>query len=281
MPESVPSTTRLHCLPKESEGCGSETATSPRCRQGDARARTRRVWRPNPRPSTSQPFRQIQSFPPPPRRPPHFTEREPGPGRGQAVPPVSGRHGTARSAESEGLGRAVVPLAERGAEGPKRPGTMPRMGTIEGGRWERALTPSHGASRVRGPRKLDQDPEGLPGRLLVSPPRARTWEPWQRWFYGGRAGPGGPRFPTQEEQGGENGQRRSSPRGDRGTPQPRPSPPPRPHLPPSRTASLSPDQLARLNKEPRDALFPEGSCFLGVPLSPPFTYFFFFSLYFI
>lgn len=69
-----------------------------------------------------------------------------------------------------------------------------RMGTIEGGRWERALTPSHGASRVRGPRKLDQDPQGLPGRRLVSPPRARTWEPWQRGFYGGRAGPGGAAF---------------------------------------------------------------------------------------
>lgn len=88
----------------------------------------------------------------------------------------------------------MVPLAGRGAEGPKRPGTMPRMGTIEGGRWERALTPSHGASRVRGPRKLDQDPQGLPGRLLASPPRARTWEPWQRGFYGGRAGPGGAAF---------------------------------------------------------------------------------------
>lgn len=84
-------------------------------------------------------------------------------------------------------------------------------------------------------------------------------------------GQAGPRFQTLEGLGG------GSTREDRGAPQPRPSPPPRPHPPPRQTASLTPDQLAKLNTESQDALFPEGSCLLS-PLGLPFAIF---SLYLI
>lgn len=86
---------------------------------------------------------------------------------------------------------------EAGAEGPARPRITPGGGKIEGRGARGALTPAHGASRVRGHGKLDVDPETrLP--LPVTPPRVRTGirEPWQRGRYGGRAGPGGAALPV-------------------------------------------------------------------------------------
>lgn len=153
---------------------------------------------------------------PPAPRLPHFTDREPGSPRGQAAQSVGAGPAPAGSAEGqgpEGLGSG----GRRGVEGPERPGTMPRMGTIEGGRWEGALTPSHVAPRGSrgappGPGSSTRTRQDSPA-TSVSPPRVGTWEPWQRGLYGGRAGPDGAAFP---DSGGAG--RRVYPREDQGAP---------------------------------------------------------------
>lgn len=99
---------------------------------------------------------------PPAPRLPHFTDREPGSRRGQAAQPVGAGPAPAGSAEGqgpEGLGSA----GRRGVESPERPGTMPRMGTIESGRLEGALTPSHVAPRGSRAREAPPGPARTPG----------------------------------------------------------------------------------------------------------------------
>ena len=123
------------------------------------------------------------------------------------------------SQSAQGLPQPGLQRAKgRRGWGPRAEGaSMPRMGTIEGGRWEGALTPSHVAPRGSrgappGPGSSTRTRQDSPA-TSVSPPRVGTWEPWQRGLYGGRAGPDGAAFP---DSGGAG--RRVYPREDQGAP---------------------------------------------------------------
>ena len=208
---SGPSATRLHFAPSVAQRLQA------RGRAGSNRAclTPRRLDFPRALPSSPMPF-SPRPTPAPLYRSGTWASQGPSSpaSRRRACP-----SGSAEGHGPEGLGSA----GKRGAEGPERPGTKPRMGTIEGGRWRGRLLRPMSPLEGRGPGKLHQDPPG-PGLLGISPPRVGTWEPWQRGLYGGRSGPGGAAFP---DSGGAG---RGSTREDRGAPQPRPSPPPRPHL---------------------------------------------------
>lgn len=109
--------------------------------------------------------------------------------------------------------RGWGPRAEGASRVPRGPGRCLEWGRSRAedgrGRLLRPMSPLEGL----GSGKLHQDPPGLPCRLVVSPPRVRTWEPWQRGLYGGRAGPGGAAFP---DSGGAG--MRVCPRKDPGAP---------------------------------------------------------------
>lgn len=139
---------------------------------------------PNPCTSTAR-SAQAQCPSQPAPRPPHRTEEEsealkarlPGGLEEVLVQPAT---------EGEGTGLAKLGQVPRWAVRGAGSGWAWHNDQSGDRKWEGALTPAHGASLLRGPRKPDSDAPALPSRFTVSSPRVLTGsrESWQQGPYG-------------------------------------------------------------------------------------------------